>query len=200
MASVLPFDELNMFNTQIRERYGTQPLDTKDEEDIIDELFDLFLLAYDRGNTETIKSLEYLFDRPQGISRTQAKPIRFKPTLEDVLKVVDKEVAGKTWKDRAKEYFDQGGTADDIVRIAETETHRIANTAALATAKKAGATNKTWMTMMDDRVRSTHDYLLGQTVSIDDDFYTYDGDHASAPGLFELAENNVNCRCELIFS
>ena len=34
----------------------------------------------------------------------------------------------------------------------------------------------------------------------DDYFYTYDGDHASAPGLFELAENNVNCRCELLFS
>jgi hypothetical protein len=70
----------------------------------------------------------------------------------------------------------------------------------LDTAKYAGAKSKTWVTMMDDRVRDTHDYLEGETVGIGEDFYTYDGDHASAPGLFELAENNVNCRCELLFS
>ena len=89
---------------------------------------------------------------------------------------------------------------DDLIRIAETETHRDANTAALETAQKAGAKNKTWVTMLDDKVRETHVYLEGMTVSIGDDFYTYDGDHAPAPGLFDLAENNVNCRCELVFS
>ena len=91
-------------------------------------------------------------------------------------------------------------TVDDIVRIAETESHRIANTSALDTARHGGATKKTWVTMLDDRVRETHDYLEGMTVGIDDDFYTYDGDHAPAPSLFQLASNNVNCRCELIFS
>ncbi len=89
---------------------------------------------------------------------------------------------------------------DDLIRKAETETHRDANTAALETAKKAGAKNKTWVTMLDDKVRETHAYLEGMTVPIGDDFYTYDGDHAPAPGLFDLAENNVNCRCELVFS
>jgi hypothetical protein len=54
--------------------------------------------------------------------------------------------------------------------------------------------------MLDNRVREEHQYLEGQTIDIDDEFYTYDGDHASAPGLFTLAQNNVNCRCELIFS
>ena len=116
------------------------------------------------------------------------------------MNTVDERVAGQTWRERAEEYFANGGSVDDIVRIAETETHRDANTAALNTAKKAGATNKTWVTMLDDRVRETHDYLEGQTVGINEDFYTYDGDHASAPGLFALASNNVNCRCELVFS
>ena len=187
MASILPFDELDHLNTEIRERCGKESLqkrDKREEEDIIDELLDLFLLAYAMGNSVTNDNL--LSD--------------YAPSVDDVMKVVDAKVAGKTWIERVEDYFANGGTGEDIARIADTETHRIANTAALDTAKQAGATNKTWVTMLDDRVRETHDYLEGMTVGIDEDFYTYDGDHASAPGLFELAENNVNCRCELLFS
>ena len=187
MASILPFDELNRFDTEIRERFGDETLEKRDkreEEDIIDELLDLFLLAYAMGNSVTNDNLSS----------------NYEPSVDDVMKVVDAKVAGKTWRERAEDYFANGGTGEDIARIADTETHRIANTAALDTAKRAGARNKTWITMLDDRVRDTHDYLEGQTVNIDEDFYTYDGDHASAPGLFELASNNVNCRCELLFS
>ena len=186
MASVLPFDELNKFADGIRERYGSDPLPQSkaDEEDIIDELLDLFLLAYAMGNEVTNDNLAS----------------EWMPPVDEVMRVVDKKVANKTWRDRVEEYYQDGGTVDDIVRIAETETHRIANTAALDTAKRAGAKNKTWVTMADERVRDSHQYLEMETVGIDEDFYTYDGDHASAPGLFSLAENNVNCRCELIFS
>lgn len=187
MASILPFDELNRFNSGIRERFGKESLqkrDKRDEEDIIDELLDLFLLAYAMGNSVTNDNLSS----------------DYTPDVDDVMKVVDAKVAGKTWRERVEDYFANGGTGEDIARIADTEMHRIANTAALDTAKYAGAKSKTWVTMLDDRVRDTHDYLEGETVGIDDDFYTYDGDHASAPGLFELAENNVNCRCELLFS
>lgn len=187
MANILPFDELNRFDTEIRERFGDESLqkrDKQDEEDIIDELLDLFLLAYAMGNSETNDNLSS----------------DYTPSVDDVMKVVDAKVAGKTWRERVEDYFANGGTGEDIARIADTETHRIANTAALDTAKYAGAKSKTWITMLDDRVRDTHDYLEGETVGINDDFYTYDGDHASAPGLFELAENNVNCRCELLFS
>ena len=186
MASILPMDELNRLDEDIRQRFGDASLqdNLKEEEDIIDELLDLFLLAYAMGNSVTNENLSS----------------NYAPSVDDVMKVVDAEVAGKTWRERVADYFANGGTGADLARIADTETHRIANTAALDTAKYAGARNKTWVTMMDDRVRDTHDYLEGETVGIDDDFYTYDGDHASAPGLFELAENNVNCRCELLFS
>ena len=187
MASILPFDELNRFDSEIRERFGKESLqkrDKREEEDIIDELLDLFLLAYAMGNSVTNDNLSS----------------DYTPAMDDVMKVVDAKVAGKTWRERVKEYFANGGTGEDIARIADTEMHRIANTAALDTAKYAGAKSKTWVTMLDDRGRDTHDYLEGEPVGIDDDFYTYDGDHASAPGLFELAENNVNCRCELLFS
>lgn len=189
MPSVLPFDVLNEFKNGVLARFADgdisdAPRKKEEEEDIIDEMLDLYLLAYAQATEVTNDSLSS----------------SWQPTLDDVMKVVDEEVAGKTWKERVEDYFADGGTGDDIVRIAETEAHRIANTAALEAAKKAGAKYKTWVTMLDDRVREQHSYLEGETVGIDEDFYTYDGDHGQAPGLFQTAENNVNCRCELLFS
>ena len=186
MTSILPFDELNALEADIAAQFKGEQLqqNREDEEDIIDELLDLFLLAYAQANEVTNANLAS----------------NWKPELDDVMKTVDEKVAGKTWKERVKDYFASGGTGADIVRIAETEMHRIANTAALETARHGGATSKTWATMLDDKVRETHDYLEGVTVGIDDDFITFDGDKAQAPGLFALAQNNVSCRCELIFS
>lgn len=185
MASVLPIDELNIVNTRIIERFGQEKIsNTDDYEDVIDELLDLFLLAYARGNEVTNSNLSS----------------NWKPSLDAVMETVDKKIAGKTWRDRVREYFENGGTSGDLIRIAETETHRIANTAAIDAAREGGATSKTWITMLDEKVRDSHQYLEGETAGIDEDFYTYDGDHAPAPGLFDLAENNVNCRCELLFS
>lgn len=183
MATILPFDEINRLEVSIRERYGAEKLKRSDYEDIIDELLDLFLLAYARANEVTNMNLES----------------DWIPSIEDVMRIVDERVKDKTWRERVKEYSENSGSVDDIVRIIETESHRIANESALDTAKKAGAKTKTWATMLDDRVRETHDYLEGVTVKINEDFYTYDGDSASAPGMFTLASNNVNCRCELVF-
>lgn len=187
MASILPFDELNRFTESLRERfYGVANISERkeEEEDIIDEMLDLFLLAYARGNIVTNDSLSS----------------DWKPSSDEVMGVVDAEVANRTWRERVEDYFSNGGSVDDLVRIAETETHRVANTAALSTAKEAGAKFKTWVTMMDDRVRETHDYLEGTTVEINEEFFTYDGAHAPAPGMFGVPEEDINCRCELIFS
>ena len=185
MNSVLPFDELNKFKEQLRARFGTGPLpkERKVEDDIIDSLLELLILAYAMGNNVTNDNLSS----------------NWKPTLDEVEEVVNKRIAGETWRERVRRWFDEGGTEDDIERIAETETHRVAVTSALETAKHGGATTKTWITMMDDRVRDTHDYLEGVSVGIDDEFITFDGDRAQAPGLFDLPENNINCRCELLF-
>ena len=185
MESIMPFDELNAVTAKLKEAFPDGKLVFNDDyEDIIDMLLDLFLLAFTRGNQITNMNLG----------------TEWNLTSDDAAETINKKVAGKTWEERVKEYFSSEGTVDDLIRIAETETHRDANTAALETAKKAGAKNKTWITMADEKVRDTHQYLEMVTVGIDDEFYTYDGDHASAPGLFELAENNCNCRCELLFS
>lgn len=185
MASILPFDELNAFRLEVKQlSTDGKQLKKEDEDDIIDELLGLLLLAYARGNSVTNENFSSSYE----------------PSLDEVMEVVDAKVAGKTWRERVEDYFANGGSADDIVRIAETETHRVANTAALSTAKRAGAKFKTWATMLDDKVRETHDYLEGVVVGINDEFTTFDGDSAQAPGLFLMPENNINCRCELIFS
>ena len=185
MTSILPFDELNSFAARLKARFPGGKLESPAEsEDIIDEMLDLFLLAYAQGNAVTNANLSS----------------NWMPPVDEVMRVVNEKVAGKTWRERVEDYFANGGSVDDLVRVAETETHRDANTAALDTAKKAGAKRKTWVTMLDDRVRDTHSPLEGVSAPIDGEFVTWDGDKAQAPGLFTLAENNVNCRCELIFS
>lgn len=187
MASILPMDELNRVDSEIRERFGDESLqkrDKRDEEDIIDELLDLFLLAYAMGNSVTNDNLSS----------------NYEPSVDDVMKVVNAEVAGKTWRERVEDYFSSGGTGADIARIATTETHRIANQAAYETAKAAGAKEKTWHCMMLPTSRDTHIYLDGVTAPIDGEFYSFKGDSTMYPGQWGIAEEDVNCLCWLSFS
>ena len=191
MASILPFDELNSLEDRLKAMFPDGKLVNADGNfvksdlyDVIDMMLDLFLLAYAQGNSVTNANLAS----------------DWTPTVDDAMRVVDERVAGKTWRERVEDYFANGGSVDDLVRIAETETHRDANTAALDTAKKAGAKNKTWVTMGDEKVRDPHQYLDGVTIGIDDEFITYDGGHSQAPGLFGVPELDINCRCYLIFS
>lgn len=186
MTSILPFDELNRFNEEIRQRFGDAQLTDRqeEEEDIIDELLDLFLLAYAMGNEVTNENLSS----------------NWMPPVDEVMQVVDAEVADKTWRERVEDYFENGGTGADIARIAATETHRIANQAAYETAKAAGATKKTWHCMMLPTSRDTHIYLDGVTAPLDGEFYSFKGGSTQFPGQWGIAEEDVNCLCWLSFS
>ena len=180
---LMPFDELNKLEAALPE-YMNGGKTKSDLDSLLDMLEDLFLLAYANG----VESVNAMLGADVSAD------------ISDVQDTVDRKIAGETWRDRVRNYFSNGGTVDDIVRVMETETHRDYNEAALTTARKAGAKSKTWVTMMDDRVRETHDYLQSMTVGINEPFFTFDGDSAQAPGGFGLAENNVNCRCILTFS
>ena len=184
MRSVLPFDELNKFTADLRERFPSGKLVSSDDfEDIIDLMLDLFLLAYAQGNEITNASLSS----------------NWQPTLDEVMETVGKKVAGKTWRERVEEYFANGGNADDLVRIADTETHRITNEAAYETAKASGATTKTWHCSMLPTSRDTHIYLDGVTAPIDGEFYSFKGGSTQFPGQWGIAEEDVNCLCWLTF-
>lgn len=122
--------------------------------------------------------------------------VPFKDGLDD--KAVNLEIKEETFRERIQEQLDKD-SLEGILRIIDTEAHRDYNTAIYDAGKESGVKGlkKQWVTMLDDRVRDTHDYLEGVSVGIDDLFYTYDGDSAYAPGGFEKPENNVNCRCML---
>ena len=216
MRSVLPFDEINQLNESIRKRFKDK--EQIEPEDILDEMLDLFLLTYATANRVTGENLDYEYEpTTEEVMETVNKTVAgetWRQRAEEYLdEYVNAEGSGQTASATVSQSVNAAvgkteskGTADaarsiaeDLVRIVDTESHRIANEAALNTAGKAGATKKKWVTMLDDKVRDTHIYLEGQTVPYDADFYTYDGDHARAPGLFALPENNINCRCELIF-
>lgn len=93
-----------------------------------------------------------------------------------------------------------GITPDEaITRVIETESHRLYNCGSRDRAVSAGAKWKEWVTMSDEKVRDSHSYIEGMRIGIDERFYTYDGDSALMPGGFDLAENNVNCRCWLSY-
>lgn len=181
MKIQLVFDEINALKGRIVRHFDERGhiASRQDCEAVIDELLDFFLMAYLYGSRDVREQF--------GITD--------EPTTEAVERVIYKPIDGATWVDRVWAWFTTGGTIEDIMRIADTDAHRIYNEAAYEAAVDAGAVTKTWQTMMDDRVRDTHDYLQSTTVPIDSEFYTYDGDHTMMPGGFLLPENNINCRC-----
>ena len=180
--NILPIDELNALETTLNARYEDGKLTTPQTDTTIDEMLDLFLLAYARGVEAANSDLG-------------TKKIPSRDAVEQALYA---EVAGKTWEQRVKEWTDTGGTPYDLARIAETDMTRIYNTAVLDTVKANGVestTMKRWNTMLDDRVRTDHQFLEGMSVPYDADFYVPSGDHAKAPGLFSTPEENCGCRC-----
>jgi hypothetical protein len=184
--TILPVDEINAFEDRLKVHFTDEGKgrikSRQDAEDIIDELLDLFLLAYANGATATNIELG----------------TAVMPSVDAVDAAVYAPVAGETWRDRVMGYFDSGGTLYDIRRIAETDATRIYNQGAVDAVVANNATASTvkrWRTMGDEKVRDTHDYLEGMEVPFGSRFYTYDGDSADYPGGFSLPENNVNCRC-----
>lgn len=181
MTSRLPIDELNVLRERLKIHFDERGhiKSRKDCEDIIDELLDLFLLYYAEG--------------VEGVNEQFSTDIE--PSAQEIQETVYRRIDGATWRDRVLAWYASDGTMADIVRIAETEAHRIGNTAAHETAVKAGATTKTWRCMMLPTSRDTHIYLDGTTVPIDGYFYSYKGGKTQFPGEWGIAEEDCNCLC-----
>lgn len=128
-----------------------------------------------------------------------------KPDAKTMRQTIYQRVADKDFEQRCMDYL-AIVDLNALNVVMETDGHRIYNQAVIDAADQAVALfkeeygafpnmRKVWHTMMDEKVRMTHDYLEGMAVGLRDEFYTFDGDHAAAPGGFGKAENNVNCRC-----
>ena len=181
---VMPFDELNKFEAALPDYFEDGKIKSKEDYDsLLDMLEDLFLLAFANGVESSNLSLSS----------------NYEPTLDEVLRTIDREIDGKTWRDRMREHYENGGTMADVVRIAETETHRDSNAGAYEAAKAAGATEKVWHCMMLPTSRDTHIYLNGVSAPIDGEFYSFKGGSTKYPGEWGIAEEDCGCLCWLTY-
>ena len=89
------------------------------------------------------------------------------------------------------------------VNIAEAETNNSANYDDLQDAIESGLTQKTWVTMRDNKVRDTHVALDGATIGIDELFQVGDAEMrfpCDEEVAFDYPEEIVGCRCTVIYS
>lgn len=183
--TILPIDEINRLKEDIGIHFEDGKIRSEaDCEDIIDEMLDLFLLAYANGQESTNQDLSSDITSP----------------IEDVMETIDKKIEGKTWRERVWEYYRGGGTEADIARIIETEAHRDSNEAAYKTATRAGAKTKTWHCMMLPTSRDSHIFLDGVSAPIDGVFYSINGGQTYFPGEWGIPEEDCNCLCWLTYS
>ena len=184
----MPFDELNTIRPIVTEIMGHDAEERKRYLDYLEDIvLEVLILSYLYGN----EAANYML----------AEDI---PTVDSKLfKSIHKAVAGETWLERIRQHL-ESGTVEDIMRVIVTESHRIYNEAMFSTAKavwdSGAVVFKEWDCMMLPTSRDTHVYLEGDTVPLNEYFYTYDGDYAMHPGDFVYPENNINCLCRLRLS
>lgn len=179
------FDELSVISERLNADFSLGTEQRKlFKKDRIDEILDMLIMAYVFGTEDANEELL----------------VSESVETDEMYSAVWRVIADKNWEQRVSEYFDDpNATAEDIMRVVETDTNRIYSDAVLNVGKKVSKrgvpVSKTWETMLDDKVRDTHEFLQSVTVPINKRFTTYDGDSARYPGDFTDPSNNVNCRC-----
>ncbi len=217
MDRLPPFDQLAVLRSELESDFAAGPEERKRRKrDRIDEILEMLIMAYMFGN-ESANTMLFGPDIVDTIDPDEPnRPVRI--DVDEMDRAVYKVIAGKDWEQRVSEYMDdENGTVDDIIRVVDTDMNRVYNDSILDVGEKAnrgeaaipdsfdlplpdGRVMKTWLTMLDDRVRDTHDYLEGTSVPVDGRFYTFDNDYARYPGDFQLPQNNINCRCRISLS
>lgn len=188
------FDELHVLGETLYQDYlqGNKTI-----EEVTKQCEDLFIYAYLLGYQIGLDDLDiqedeaiYYLDSIKGTSKPQ----------ESVDKMFIQDGEEKNFVSCIKEHLENEDGASSIEKVLSTEWHRdinagIQQSAEDYTNETGKGITKTWLTVLDDKVRDTHSYLEGMTIGVNEDFYTYNGDHAPYPGLFDSASEDVNCRC-----
>ena len=198
----MPFDELSVVSERIKADFQLTPEQRKAvKEDRMDEILELLILSYLYGN-EAANDMLYRTEIETRM-QSETETVRIVPIDTDSMNgSVYRDIAGENWEQRVSDYYDsEDGTADDVIRVLDTDSHRVYNDAIEDVGERSsGRIYKTWETMLDDRVRDTHEWLQSVRVPLNERFYTYDGDSARYPGDFTLPQNNINCRCRISLS
>lgn len=179
---IAKFDEINAISKQMYDDYISGK---KTESETESDFEDFLLYAYSIGFLMGAEDI--------GASKDQSAS----PISQQVKDAIDRKFEGITAKQRLKDHLLNRDGSSSIERLMKTEWHRMTNEGIDGFGKLYGNQNMTkrWVTMLDDKVRDTHDYLEGAEVPFNEDFYTYNGDHAPFPGMFGVPEEDVNCRC-----
>ena len=176
------FDELNTMVQGMRE--------TMNLSEFLDNAEDILIAAYKRGREDVLAMLDYSFAYDLDISKLRT-------ALNEVK-------GGMTYVNRIILGF-ENYSLKEMQRLMSAEYHRMYNLGAYEVVEEIQRTDnvailKEWHTVGDEKVRDTHRYLEGYKVPIEEYFYTFDGDKALYPGGFEKPENNIGCRCILIYT
>lgn len=186
------FDEIETLGSSIYKEYIQGNLK---ENEAIEQLENTFLYAYFQGLRIGCEDLD-----------VDEADIAF---FEDIFKqsynaelVINKYLGGKTWKERLIDHLENLDGEYSIKKLAITEFHRDVNEGIRDLGEvfenvKGQKVYKKWETMQDDKVRDSHSYLQGVKVKLNEDFYTYTGEHAPFPGMFGSPEEDCNCRCRV---
>lgn len=187
---LLKFDEINQYEEFLTWLKGMKPSELMQEENkkkCEDFIWWLMEYLYVLGFKDAREELGVVAEEMASFL-----PPDYQERKEEAM---NREYDGLNFADRVRMYADVGDV-QGIIRVAETDGHRIYESGGLSGAEGIGRT-KTWVTMGDERVREQHEYLDGVTIPIDEPFYTFDGDSGMFPGDFSLPQSNVNCRCVL---
>lgn len=176
---LLKFDELNRLQGVIQ-RFVESATDVREAENIFD---DLLIDAYVEG----FSGVNYLLEADNNIDKFQLEAAK------------DKRYDGESIQDKLRKYYADGDIGS-IKTLIDSEFHRMYGQGGYDSASKIDRPIvKRWRTVGDDKVRDTHDFLDGTTTPLDGYFYSFDGDYGLAPGMFQTADNNANCRCWLTY-
>ena len=197
--TILEFDEIEKY-TEVKEWLlsltPSQLMEKKRE--AVDVVWDLLTYLYMLGFTQATEEVgQEIAEGAEPFLPKDYNDLSDKQKRE-ADKEIYKQFDNKDFQDRVSQYAELGNS-QDILRVVETDGNRVFNAGGY-NAVKGKAKTKTWNTMMDDKVRDTHDFLEGITIPVEDKFVTYDGDEARFPGDFSDPSNVINCRCELSYS
>lgn len=115
-------------------------------------------------------------------------------------------IQGKSYPEVARQIKKKIDIASTrLVRVVQTETHRAHTMGSLeafsrieALAEDSGfKVKKLWLATLDGKTRDEHRELDGQ-IADEDGLFHVAGFSAEAPGLFGVAELDINCRCEIL--
>lgn len=218
----LPYSEMQKYNRMksLEEQIKKVlfELTGKNAKTLEQTLKDIYELSYYSTGfaleSESQVKLSYAMINEEVISQSVQNPIsgltlndRLEKNRIELIYRVRQEITqglilGESYQKMAKRLKDTfEGDAKKAVRVAQTESHRIKNSARYDSLQHAQAKGielkKVWVSTLDSKTRDRHRSLDGQKVDVDQPFKS-GGATAMYPGGFGIASQDVNCRCTFI--